>query len=353
MPGFAVRAAPRARHFAYAKLPMVKDLENSSEGWSSTTSSPRSPATSSPAGRAAGAGPGGPPIPARIHAPADEFLVLDADSTQNYAINAVLAGQHLVVKGPPGTGKSQTSPTSSRRWSPAASGCCSWPRSAPRSTRSSKRLDQPRPRRPRAGPPRRQQLAAKAPRVAGGVRCEHDRASRSNLALICTRLQKRARTAQRGTSRRCTKSAALGRHRLRAPAVLLGLDDAAETRLRSAWSPPSTPTARRVAPGSSRLRHPRRLAHAAERQSVGWAGDRQPRRGRDARFELADRLSERTLPARSGPRTSRADRAAPAVKVEDWRQRLRVPGRRPRHAASTSTAPVFDADLDDPRRHAD
>ncbi|WP_432832062.1 AAA domain-containing protein [Dactylosporangium sp. CA-092794] len=40
--------------------------------------------------------------------PEDEFLVLDADSSQNYAINAVLAGQHSVIKGPPGTGKSQT-----------------------------------------------------------------------------------------------------------------------------------------------------------------------------------------------------------------------------------------------------
>ena len=35
-------------------------------------------------------------------------MVLDADSSQNYAINAVLAGQSLIVKGPPGTGKSQT-----------------------------------------------------------------------------------------------------------------------------------------------------------------------------------------------------------------------------------------------------
>jgi primosomal protein N' len=40
--------------------------------------------------------------------PADEFLVRDADASQNYAINAVLAGQDLIVKGPPGTGKSQT-----------------------------------------------------------------------------------------------------------------------------------------------------------------------------------------------------------------------------------------------------
>jgi len=40
--------------------------------------------------------------------PAEEFVVLDADSSQSYVINSVLAGQHLVVKGPPGTGKSQT-----------------------------------------------------------------------------------------------------------------------------------------------------------------------------------------------------------------------------------------------------
>ena len=40
--------------------------------------------------------------------PADEFLALDADASQNYAINAAVAGQDLVIKGPPGTGKSQT-----------------------------------------------------------------------------------------------------------------------------------------------------------------------------------------------------------------------------------------------------
>jgi len=40
--------------------------------------------------------------------PTDEFLVLDADSSQNYAINAAIAGESLVVQGPPGTGKSQT-----------------------------------------------------------------------------------------------------------------------------------------------------------------------------------------------------------------------------------------------------
>ena len=40
--------------------------------------------------------------------PQDEFIVADADSSQSYVVNAVVAGQNLVIKGPPGTGKSQT-----------------------------------------------------------------------------------------------------------------------------------------------------------------------------------------------------------------------------------------------------
>ena len=45
--------------------------------------------------------------PDRDH-PADEFLILDADSSQHRAINRVLGGESLVIQGPPGTGKSQT-----------------------------------------------------------------------------------------------------------------------------------------------------------------------------------------------------------------------------------------------------
>jgi very-short-patch-repair endonuclease len=40
--------------------------------------------------------------------PRHDHLVLDADSSQEQAIDAVLADRHLVIKGPPGTGKSQT-----------------------------------------------------------------------------------------------------------------------------------------------------------------------------------------------------------------------------------------------------
>ena len=41
-------------------------------------------------------------------APAAEFIVLDADSSQHHAINTVLSGADLVVHGPPGSGSSQT-----------------------------------------------------------------------------------------------------------------------------------------------------------------------------------------------------------------------------------------------------
>ena len=40
--------------------------------------------------------------------PDDEFIVLDADSSQQSAIASVLAGENAVIHGPPGTGKSQT-----------------------------------------------------------------------------------------------------------------------------------------------------------------------------------------------------------------------------------------------------
>ena len=40
--------------------------------------------------------------------PQMEFLILDADSSQQRAITAVLSGQSAVIHGPPGTGKSQT-----------------------------------------------------------------------------------------------------------------------------------------------------------------------------------------------------------------------------------------------------
>ena len=110
VPGLAV--APRfvVGNFAYAKLPMVQDLEASEEALIDHDI----------VAALAGDGPTRHRLQDRyrsIHVsaadpdkldPDKEFLVVDADASQNLAIDDVLAGQDLIVKGPPGTGKSQT-----------------------------------------------------------------------------------------------------------------------------------------------------------------------------------------------------------------------------------------------------
>lgn len=95
--------------FSYQKQPMVNDVANLGALASSDL---------------AAALAGDPTAAARVRAAAtdvsvnesdpdytpvdSEFLVLDADSSQSYVVNAALAGRNMVVQGPPGTGKSQT-----------------------------------------------------------------------------------------------------------------------------------------------------------------------------------------------------------------------------------------------------
>jgi very-short-patch-repair endonuclease len=109
VPGF--RVAPRIvlANFAYAKLAMVNDLDGALDELVAhdLIAALAGDEQAREAIRAQGPGPEAIPGPDQIPL-ADEFLVLDADSSQNYAINAVLAGQSLIIKGPPGTGKSQT-----------------------------------------------------------------------------------------------------------------------------------------------------------------------------------------------------------------------------------------------------
>lgn len=109
VPGFAVAPRLVLANFAYAKLPMVKDIENAFDELVAhqLIAAIAGDEECREAIRAQGPGPDAIPNPDQTPL-ADEFLVLDADSSQNYAINSVLAGQSLIVKGPPGTGKSQT-----------------------------------------------------------------------------------------------------------------------------------------------------------------------------------------------------------------------------------------------------
>src|SRR5450755_132775 len=108
VPGFEVRPRFVLGTFSYAKLPMVKDIENSLEAMVGhdliAALAGDDMARAAVRERRVSVDPKRPDQTA----PADEFLALDADASQNYAINAVLGGQDLIIKGPPGTGKSQT-----------------------------------------------------------------------------------------------------------------------------------------------------------------------------------------------------------------------------------------------------
>ncbi|SES45887.1 AAA domain-containing protein [Pedococcus cremeus] len=104
VPDFSVAPRLVVGTFSYAKLPMVADLAAQGDelanhdvvaalaGDPGALKAVRSTVPDSPADAD----------------PSREHLILDADSTQQSAIDAVRSGAHLVIKGPPGTGKSQT-----------------------------------------------------------------------------------------------------------------------------------------------------------------------------------------------------------------------------------------------------
>lgn len=93
--------------FAYEKLPMVRDLEESAELLSAhplTAALAGDPDALAHLGRQTAA----PPLDVNRVDPGNEHLVIDADPSQQAAIATILSGRNLIVQGPPGTGKSQT-----------------------------------------------------------------------------------------------------------------------------------------------------------------------------------------------------------------------------------------------------
>jgi very-short-patch-repair endonuclease len=106
--GFECRPRLVLATFSYAKLPMVKDLEVAEELVLENTLlcaiAGDEGAIEELRNRHGEVAPNAPDFTP----PSDEFLVLDADSSQSYAINSIVAGHDLVIEGPPGTGKSQT-----------------------------------------------------------------------------------------------------------------------------------------------------------------------------------------------------------------------------------------------------
>jgi very-short-patch-repair endonuclease len=108
MPGFAVEDRIVLGNFSYAKLPMVLDLQTATDllAGSELICAIAGDEQARDAIRARH--PSLSPAQPDFTPPADEFLVLDADASQSYAVNCAVAGADLVIDGPPGTGKSQT-----------------------------------------------------------------------------------------------------------------------------------------------------------------------------------------------------------------------------------------------------
>jgi DNA polymerase III delta prime subunit len=105
VPDFAVTPRLVVGTFSYAKLPMVADLAAQAETLADHD--------------VVAALAGDPDALRSVRSELDthrldldttgrDVLVLDADSSQQEAIEAVRSGSHLVIHGPPGTGKSQT-----------------------------------------------------------------------------------------------------------------------------------------------------------------------------------------------------------------------------------------------------
>ena len=102
----AFQIAPRLvlGTFSYAKLPMVADL---AAQLGTLANHDVVAALAGDPGALRAVRTTVPDFPADAD-PAREHLVLDADSSQQAVIDAVRNGANLVIKGPPGTGKSQT-----------------------------------------------------------------------------------------------------------------------------------------------------------------------------------------------------------------------------------------------------
>jgi hypothetical protein len=98
-------------NFWYAKLPMVKDLEGSIDALSSheaaaAMAGDKEAQQALAAARQESTSDAPPSVD--VISPANEFNVLDSDSSQSLAIARACGGESMVLKGPPGTGKSQT-----------------------------------------------------------------------------------------------------------------------------------------------------------------------------------------------------------------------------------------------------
>ncbi|WP_423917871.1 AAA domain-containing protein [Candidatus Poriferisodalis sp.] len=108
LPEFAITSRVVAGNFSYSTMPLVQDLDQGAEAFAQNdlvaAIAGVEPARAALTSRTCDPSPSQPDR----DPPESEFLILDADSSQNLAINRVLGGESVVIQGPPGTGKSQT-----------------------------------------------------------------------------------------------------------------------------------------------------------------------------------------------------------------------------------------------------
>jgi very-short-patch-repair endonuclease len=106
--GFAVERRVVLGNFSFAKMAMVKDLQQNAEVLHrhDLIAAVAGHAGAREAIRPQGEDPDPPTFDHRP--PHSEHLILDADSSQQKVVAEVCMGRHGVIQGPPGTGKSQT-----------------------------------------------------------------------------------------------------------------------------------------------------------------------------------------------------------------------------------------------------
>lgn len=106
--GFSIQPAAYLGNFAFQKMAMVKDLQEC--GTELASHEVIAAIAGDTEARSAAGARDCEMNPKELDRtpPDNEFFVLDADSSQQCAVEAVLKGQNGVIHGPPGTGKSQT-----------------------------------------------------------------------------------------------------------------------------------------------------------------------------------------------------------------------------------------------------
>jgi len=108
IPGFATAGAAVIGNFAFAKLAMVNDLKEAGQVLAASNMIAAIAGDDTARAQLGSSQIDVDPHGLDLNPPDEEFCVVEADSSQQCAINGIAVGQSAVVHGPPGTGKSQT-----------------------------------------------------------------------------------------------------------------------------------------------------------------------------------------------------------------------------------------------------